>query len=126
MANGSRLPSQNSLIRTAIIPVIANDQVVEDLDVEIAGGVPDLPGQFFIRLAGFQAAGRVVVTEDHADGVLLQGFFEDDPGVGYGAGNAALTNNLEMVDLIGPVQEKHGKNLVLIVPEQGLKVTGHV
>ena len=117
--------SQSPLIRKAIVPLRAHDDMVQYLDVKIPRSMPDFDGQFFICSRGSEVAGRVVVAKDDADCIFLQGFFEDDPGICNRAGHSARTDDFEMPDPVGPVQKKHGKYLVRKIHQFCLEVFCH-
>ena len=92
---------------------------LEDGDVEKGGSFFDLEGKLFVGAAGSETAGGVVMAEYEGDGILLEGFAENDAGVGYGAGDAAFADHFQLLDFIGPVEVEYGKHFVPQVAETG-------
>lgn len=66
----------------AVVLVVADDEVIEEVDIEDIAGLDEFGGYFFVCAAGFGIAGWVVV-DDH-DGVCVgeEGAFVDFAGVG--------------------------------------------
>ena len=52
------------------------------------------------------------MAEDDVDGIFFQCFFQDDPGICDGTRHASGADDLEMEDLIRPVQEYHGEDFM--------------
>ena len=65
----------------AVVLVVADDEVIEEVDVEDVAGLDELGGYFFVGSAWFGVAGWVVM-DDH-DGVCVgeEGAFVDFAGV---------------------------------------------
>ena len=94
--------------------------MIEHFDIEKAGGFFDLLSKFFIGPAWPETTGGVVMAENDTNGFFFQGFFQDDAGVGNGAGDSSLADYFKMIDTIGPIQEQHRKNFVGKIAESGL------
>ena len=62
----------------AVVLVVADDEVIKEVDVEDVAGLDEFGGYFFVGAAGFGIAGWVVV-DDH-DGVCVgeEGAFADE------------------------------------------------
>lgn len=62
----------------------ADDEVVEEIDLEEGRGFGDAAGEFAVGTAGTRVSGGVVVDEDKAVGAVEDGGVEDVAGVGDG------------------------------------------
>ena len=66
------------------------------------------------------------MAEYKRDGILLQGFAENDTRIGYRAGNTAFADYFQLLDIIGPVEIENGKYFMPQVAETGLQDTGYI
>ncbi len=78
---GGGLFGDEAVGEEAVVLVVADDEVIEEVDVEDVAGLDEFGGYFFVGAAGFGVAGWVVV-DDH-DGVCVgeEGAFVDFAGV---------------------------------------------
>src|SRR5262245_34967256 len=88
--------SQYSFVRKTVIPGFTNNNMVHNFYVKILSSFFDLKSQFFVGTARFETAGWVVMTKNDTDGVFFQCFFQDQAGIGYGAGNSSFADNLKV------------------------------
>ena len=65
----------------AVMLVVADDEVIEEVDVENVAGLDELGGYFFVCAAGFGVAGWVVVDDHDRICVGEKGAFVDFAGV---------------------------------------------
>ena len=93
-----------SFIRKTIIPLLTHYNMIKYGDVQQGGSGFDLGGKLFIGAAGAETARRMVVAEYKTDGILFQGFAENDPGIGHRAGYAPFADHFQLLDFIGTVQ----------------------
>ena len=55
------------------------------------------------------------MAKDDADRIFFQCFSENDSWIGNSTGYATFTDDLKMIDLIGPVQKKYRKYFMAVV-----------
>lgn len=102
----------------------ADDQVVEDSDVEKRQRLLQAFGDLAVGFAGLRVAGRVVVEEDDSDRVELQGTLGDDPGVNVAGIGRAGEEVLGGQDVVLGVEEDDAENFVTQMCAAGDKVAG--
>ena len=64
------------------------------------------------------------MADDEADGFFPDGGFEDEAGVDIGGRDAASTDQFEVFESVGLIEEEYSEDLVGIVGEEGLDVLG--
>ena len=57
--------------------------------------------------------------------IFLQGFFQNNPGVGDSACNITLAYDFKMIDFISTSQENHSKHFIMKVTQNCLKIIGY-
>src|SRR6185437_4217396 len=87
------------------IPILTYNDVINYFNIKIFGSFPDLMRQVFIRLAGFETAGGMIMAKDEIDRIHFQGLFQDDPGIGHRSRYPALADHFKMIYPVGLVQE---------------------
>ena len=103
---------QQSFSGKTKIFVVADNQVIEELDIEYLGGISDFFGKLDICLAGFQVAGGVVVAYNKAAGQRRQSFLENQFAIHDGTGNSARANAVFSNGGMCPVEEDDPKFFV--------------
>jgi len=94
-----------ALIRKTVIGVLADDDMVEDLDHEKLGRPDKLSRQFSVLRRWRRIAGRVVVNENQGCRLVFEGQGHDLPRVNGAAREGALENIVIGEELIFPVEE---------------------
>jgi len=90
----------------------ADDQMVEDADVEKAQGLLQLGSDGPICRRRFRVARRVVVEEDHGRCVELQRSFGDDPRVDFRAVDGSEEQVLGRQDVVARVKKDRAEDFV--------------
>src|SRR5258708_21186982 len=85
----------------------ADDDVVEQLDVDGLGGFAELPRHLHVRGARRRVAAGVIVDTDNRGGAVPDGFAEDLARMGQAAGGGA-GGDLDLLEqAVLPVQAEH-------------------
>ena len=66
------------------------------------------------------------MADDNADCFFPEGAFEDEAGVDIGGGDPAFADDFVVFEAVGLVEVKNGEDLMGIVGEEGLDVTGRL
>ena len=101
-----------SVIAETIIAFVADDDMVDDGDVQEFASRHDFLGQLAVVLAGTWVAGWVVVTQDDASGAMFQGVLEDDPRVGDDVGRSPVADAFHF-QFVEALIEIHNKEMFL-------------
>ena len=91
---------------------VADDEVVEDPDVEERERFLEAAGDELVGLAGLGNAGRVIMEEDHGGGVGLEHHARDLARVYGGAGDRATEEDLRADEAVTSVEEEEPEDLV--------------
>lgn len=100
----------------------ADDQVVEDSDIEQRQRLLQAFGDLAVGVARLRVPARVVVEEDDGDGVELQGTLGNDSRVNVAAVDGAGEQVLGRNDVVLVVEEDGAENLVRQVSAAGHQV----
>lgn len=100
----------------------ANNQVVEDSDVQEAQGLLQAPSDFAVGFAGLRIPARMVVEEDDGDGVEVQGTLCYDSRVDIAPVDGAAEEVLGGQDVVLGVEEDASEDLTRQVGAAGDQV----
>src|SRR5918997_756089 len=103
---------ENTVLLHTKVPV-AQDHVIQDLDPDYFGGLPEPPGDLAILVARPNPSARVVVGEDHTGRAGPDRRLENLPGMDQRRGKGAERDRRELQNLILRVQE-HGDEVLPI------------
>ena len=81
-----------TIISKGIIPVIPDDDMIQDIHVKHEAAIPQLFGQFTIGLTGLDVPGGMIVPEDDRTGLIIQAGLENFFGIHYRSGYSAFGN----------------------------------
>ena len=104
-----------ALVGEAVVGVVADDHVVQDLDGEEPGRPDQLPGEALVLGGGGGVAGGVVVDEHHGRGPVLQGQGHHLAGVDGAAGEGSEEEVVVGDELVLAVEEQDLEHLALEV-----------
>ncbi|KHM90560.1 hypothetical protein OR60_20770 [Xanthomonas vesicatoria] len=100
----------------------ADNQVVNDPNVQEAQCFLQALGDLAVGLAGLRVPARMVVEEDDSDRVELQRAFGNDSGMDFAAVDGAAEEMLRRNDVVLVVQEDNTEDFVRQVSAAGNQV----
>ncbi|QNM62454.1 hypothetical protein XHV734_3731 [Xanthomonas hortorum pv. vitians] len=100
----------------------ADNQVVEDSDVQEAQGLLQALRDFAVGFAGLRIAARVIVKQDDCSSAKLEGTLDDDSAVDFAAVDCAVEEVLGGQDVVLGVEEDDAEHFVRQVGAAGDQV----
>ena len=101
-----------SVVAETIIAFVADDDVVDDSDIQEFACRHDFLGQLAVVLAGMRVARWVVVPQDDAGGTVVQGLLEDNPWIGDDVGRSPVADAFHF-QFVEALIEIHNKEMLL-------------
>ena len=99
--------------------------MVQHPDIELAGGLPDAPGEFDVLDGGLGVGPGMVVDEDDAAGLAGERHTQHLPGIDRRLVHRALADPFPADEPVLVVEQGHPEFLVLRGPDPGLGRLGH-
>lgn len=106
-----------AVVGEAVVTVVADDDVIEDLDLDAPRGEDEVAGDVPVAERGLGIARGVVMGEDERRGLVAQGVPDHLPGIDGARVHRALEERPLLEDLVLGVEEDDLELLALEVPE---------
>ena len=91
-----------SFIGKAKIGLIRNNNMIQQFNFKHFGGPFQFLRNLHIGVTGLVVTGGMVMTDDDGAGQVIQGFFQDDPGIDHRPRESALAHFEFAYDPVGP------------------------